>query len=640
MNNWIKAIRMIGGVFLALILFHVIWPVQMRLEPNGHFVSSVRDENNHLLTLFAENTILDNQLQQEELKVLNAKGKLNKFPIVPVLSYNELPESYVYFLTKIENKHFFDFGKDNLYGFSLSGLARLFKGKASGGSNIPQQLLKNAIHKKDGLGTIYLSRKYGEQLAAFQMMKSATPEEILVAYTNYSGNFWYERDFSGLILASYAIFDRPPHELNDLEMLLTVKTLKGGRGLKELCNERFSNRKLIKERMLAYFELIADPSESDRERLAAMRRMEIRFAESRTVQNTSSLTHFLSQQRGSEIDRFAIQYISSITNKRQEKLQLTVDRFSEKFRSQLAVNGFELQLSLIAIDIETGAIEGTLGNRKNDAALANLIDYGQGFQCGSVLKPLVFLELFEDHNFGEDTRLYNGDLKQFDYNPSNVKNTLLGKKVPVRDILKYSLNKAAVNHREYTDPMKVAQGVEEHFSQMNITASPDHPWGASYVLGTRTLTPWEVAQAYQMLFNEGKAIALSPWKYMIDPHLQDTIFDIGLKKRKNIYTATTANRIKDLMSAAFEPKGTCHRLLQWLPKNRTYYGKTGTTGKAKDGWTVLSDGKKLLVVWAGYMQVANGVITRKGAPSIPSKSGAGSAGVLAAMAYTEIYGAD
>ena len=117
---------------------------------------------------------------------------------------------------------------------SFSGIARLFKGKASGGSNIPQQLLKNAIHKKEGIGTIYLSRKYGEQLAAFQMVKSASPEEILMAYTNYSGNFWYERDFSGLILASYAIFDRAPHALNDLEMLLTVKTLKGASDLKAL----------------------------------------------------------------------------------------------------------------------------------------------------------------------------------------------------------------------------------------------------------------------------------------------------------------------------------------------------------------------------------------------------------------------
>ncbi len=637
MKDWVKAIRMIGGVFLALVLFHIIWPSKMKMEPNAHFISSVRDENHHILALFGEKTVLNNRLTKEDLAALNTKGELNKFPIVPVLSYEELPENYVYFLTKIENKSFFDIGKDNLYGFSLSGVARLLKGKADGGSNIPQQLLKNAIHKKDGLGTIYLSRKYGEQLAAFQMMKSASPEEILLAYTNYSGNFWYERDFSGLILASYTIFNRPPHELNDLEMMLTVKTLKGANGLKKLCSDRFANKKQIKEQVLDYFELISDGSEADVERLAKMKKLELGFAKRSGLRGTTALTNFFDRYRGDEVDHFAVQYISSITKDRQDKLQETLQQYQKRFQNQLLVRGYELQVSLIAIDIESGTIEAVLGNRQNKGAMADLSDYGKGFQCGSVLKPLVFLELFENYGFNGETALFNGDLKQFSYNPSNVKNTLLNKEVPVRDVLKYSLNKAAVNYRVHADPAEVAKQVETSFAKMNIASDTKYPWGASYILGTKTMTPWEVAQAYQMLFNEGTMVPLSPWKYIINPHLQDTLFSRESKKTKKRYTSDTADAIKALLPAAFEKGGTCHRLLQWLPEGRQYYGKTGTTGKAKDGWTVLSDGKKLLVVWAGYMQTENGMITRKGAPPVPSKSGGGSAGILAAMAYSKLY---
>ncbi len=637
MKDWVKAIRMIGGVFLALVLFHIIWPSKMKMEPNAHFISAVRDENHHILALFGEKTILNNQLTKEDLTALNTKGELNKFPIVPVLSYDELPENYVYFLTKIENKSFFDIGKDNLYGFSLSGIARLLKGKADGGSNIPQQLLKNAIHKKDDLGTIYLSRKYGEQLAAFQMMKSASPEEILLAYTNYSGNFWYERDFSGLILASYTIFNRPPHELNDLEMMLTVKTLKGANGLKKLCSDRFANKKQIKEQVLDYFELISDGSEADIKRLAKMKKLDLGFAKRSGLRGTTALTNFFDRYRGDEVDYFAVQYISSITKDRQDKLQEALQQYQKRFQKQLLVRGYELQVSLIAIDIESGAIEAVLGNRQNKGAMANLSDYGEGFQCGSVLKPLVFLELFENYGFNGETALFNGDLKQFSYNPSNVKNTLLNKEVPIRDVLKYSLNKAAVNYRLHADPAEVAKQVETSFSKMDIASDPNYPWGASYILGTKTMTPWEVAQAYQMLFNEGTMVPLSPWKYVINPHLQDTLFSRESKKTKKRYTSDTADAIKALLPAAFEKGGTCHRLLQWLPEGRQYYGKTGTTGKAKDGWTVLSDGKKLLVVWAGYMQNENGMITRKGAPPVPSKSGGGSAGILAAMAYSKLY---
>ncbi|MEP3210745.1 MAG: penicillin-binding transpeptidase domain-containing protein [Maribacter sp.] len=636
MNDWLKAIKIVGGVFLALILFHVIWPSKMKLEPNANFISSVRDEDHKLLAVFGENTVLNNQLKTEELQELNRKGALNKFPIVPILSYEELPESYVYFLTKVESKNFFGFGKDNAYGMSFSGIARLFKGKADGGSNIPQQLLKNAIHKKEGIGTIYLSRKYGEQLAAFQMVKSATPEEILMAYTNYSGNFFYERDFSGLILASYAIFNRAPHDLNDLEMLLTIKTLKGASELKALCNDRFANQKEIKENILGYFELIAE-EDIDKKKLAAMRTMELRFAQRNSLRKTTAFTNFLKATRGKSKERFATQYVSSITKANQEKLAEALALFTKYNRSRLSVKGYDLEASLIAIDIKTGHIEATLGNRKNSGAMANFVDYGDGFQCGSVLKPLVFLELFENHDFDANTRLFNGDLKEYKYNPGNTGKKLLNKEVVVGDVLKYSLNKAAVNYRVHANPLKVARKVEQQLQKLDISSNPSYSIGESYILGTKTMTPWEVAQAYQMLFNKGQAIPLTPWKYIIDPHLQDTIFDGSSRKRRTLYATKSANSIKSLLPLAFEAGGTCHRLLPFLPKERSYYGKTGTTGKAKDGWTVLSDGKKLVVVWVGYVKNDEGVLTRKGAPAIPSKSGAGSAGILAAMAYSKLY---
>jgi len=156
MKDWVKAVKMIAIVFGGLLLFHLLWPLQMQLEPNPQYISSVRDTNQNIMALFGDKTILNNQLDKASLEVLEAKGELNKFPIVPVIAYDELPENYIYFLTKVENRNFFGFGKDNVFGMSFSGAARLAKGKADGGSNIPQQLLKNVIHKKEGIGTIYM----------------------------------------------------------------------------------------------------------------------------------------------------------------------------------------------------------------------------------------------------------------------------------------------------------------------------------------------------------------------------------------------------------------------------------------------------------------------------------------------------
>ena len=637
MKNWIKAITTVAGTFLALILFHVVWPTKMGLTPNDQYISAVRDEDQNILAVFGEKTILDNRLGKTEMEKLNAKGMLNKFPIVPITAYDELPQNYVYFLTKVENKNFFTFGKDNIYGLSVSGLARLLRGKADGGSNIPQQLLKNIIHKKEGMGTIYLSRKYGEQLASFQMYKAATPEEILLAYTNYAGNFWYEQDFSGLVLASYAIFNRPPVQLNDLEMLLTVKTLKSGRELRELCDDKRANRELIKEKMLDYFEQIADGSESDRNRLKAMRQMDLGFSDRNDLRKTTALTHFLKSRSLGNGQRSALQYTSSISSHHQQSLAEAVGEFRKKFRKFQLVKGYSLEFAVLAIDVKTGLIEATFGNSKNNGATMNFTDYGNGFQCGSVLKPLVFLELFENHGFDENSRLYNGNLSQFSYNPTNTNDKLLRKAVLTRDIFKYSLNKAAVNHRVLADPIAVAEKVEESLAAMDISANPTYNLSESYVLGTRTMTPLELAQAYQMVFNEGTMKSLTPWKYVTNPHSLDTVFNYRANLGKAIYGKAHVNRIRNLLPAAFEPGGTCHRLLKFLPKDRPYFGKTGTTGKAVDGWTVLSDGQKLIVAWTGYLKNENGILTSRNAPSIPTKSGGGSAGVLAAMVYSKLY---
>jgi membrane peptidoglycan carboxypeptidase len=269
--------------------------------------------------------------------------------------------------------------------------------------------------------------------------------------------------------------------------------------------------------------------------------------------------------------------------------------------------------------------------------MPNFTYYGAVLQCGSILKPLFFLEFFENYYFNENTRLYNGYLEAYTYNPGNVSDRLLNKEVLVSDVLKYSLNKSAVNHRVSSDPLKVARRVEDKLLDMGISPYPSYRLVESYILGTKTMTPREVSQAYQMIFNRGESVPLGPWKYIINPHLQDTIFNGTAKKGSSMYAEVQANKIKALLKGAFETGGTCHGLLQFLPGNRQYYGKTGTTGKAKDGWTIISDGQKLIVVWAGYVKNDNGVLTRKDAPEIPSKSGAGSAGIFAAMVYSKLY---
>jgi hypothetical protein len=65
-------------------------------------------------------------------------------------------------------------------------------------------------------------------------------------------------------------------------------------------------------------------------------------------------------------------------------------------------------------------------------------------------------------------------------------------------------------------------------------------------------------------------------------------------------------------------------------------GKTGTTDEYKHGYTVLSDGKTLVVSWVSYGKTVDGVL-KFGGVQIPNNSGGRSAGILAALIIKELY---
>ena len=73
-----------------------------------------------------------------------------------------------------------------------------------------------------------------------------------------------------------------------------------------------------------------------------------------------------------------------------------------------------------------------------------------------------------------------------------------------------------------------------------------------------------------------------------------------------------------------------------LPKDRTYYIKTGTSDRGIHGYCVLSDGKVLIVSFLTYGKVIGSRLELNDTPAIPFKSGGRTATVLAADIYNEL----
>jgi membrane peptidoglycan carboxypeptidase len=148
------------------------------------------------------------------------------------------------------------------------------------------------------------------------------------------------------------------------------------------------------------------------------------------------------------------------------------------------------------------------------------------------------------------------------------------------------------------------------------------------------MTLYDVGQAYQTLFNNGEYKSLSIFNSSFNPYALDMLnFD---KKATQVYSKANAYHIQGALKTVLEPGGTGYSLNKYLPNNVQFMGKTGTTDEYRHGYSVLSDGKTLVVSWVSYGKTEDGVL-KFGRVPIPNNSGGGSAGILAAFIMKEFY---
>ena len=146
------------------------------------------------------------------------------------------------------------------------------------------------------------------------------------------------------------------------------------------------------------------------------------------------------------------------------------------------------------------------------------------------------------------------------------------------------------------------------------------------------MTIWDIAQAYQTLFNNGRYLKLHSLNAVVNPFTykgEPIPFEM-----KEIYQSPNSKAIKEALKATLHPGGTAYSLNNILP-NKSYMAKTGTTDAYRHGYTVLSDGDVMVVSWVSIGRVENGQLKFGQAP-IPGYSGGASAGILAALILKEL----
>ena len=278
-------------------------------------------------------------------------------------------------------------------------------------------------------------------------------------------------------------------------------------------------------------------------------------------------------------------------------------------------NGSELQVAALVVEAYSGKIIGHFSS-------SEVLDYANEFTypIGSLGKPAIILELLKA-GAPLDFRLFDGKVqsRKTPHNSHGWSNRYVG----LETILSKSLNAPFSNIYDLgLNPRSVFQNLEKDYASMNIaidTVGPNDCY--NYPLGLREMRVTDIAQIYQTIFNNGVFVPLTLAKN------NDTVIS------KRVWDESHVRTVKNALHQTFESSGgTLHRYKNDLPSGRTFYGKTGTSSRQKDFWSVISDGKTIIVSWASYGKQSNGTMSL----GTEKSWGASAAGLFAVLIYNEL----
>ena len=121
--------------------------------------------------------------------------------------FSELPKNYINAVVAVEDHRFYDHGPIDFIAMGRAIWVNVTSFELrEGGSTITQQLAKNVILSQDETAT----RKLGEIVAAFDIEKNYSKDDILALYVNtcYFGEGYY-----GIYDASMGYYNKEPKDL-------------------------------------------------------------------------------------------------------------------------------------------------------------------------------------------------------------------------------------------------------------------------------------------------------------------------------------------------------------------------------------------------------------------------------------------
>ena len=508
-------------------------------------------------------------------------------------------QQYPYFLIQAllltEDKRFYQHDGISPMGIVRALVANYQAGRTvQGASTLTQQLVKNLFLSSEKS----LSRKINEALMSLILDARYDKNRILETYLNeiYLGqNGSYQ--VHGFALASQFYFGRPIQEITPSQMALLVGMVKGP----SLYNP-WRHPEAALERRNVVLKLLQENhaiSQSDYEFLVKQR---LGVKEKGTIyRQQPAFMQALNLDLKNEFGENRSALLSGA------KIFTTLDRKQQRSAEQAVINGLEdlensdkkikdLQAAIVVSEYRTGKVRAIVGDRLTQYAGFNRAIQTKR-QIGSLVKPSIYaIALSDPKNFRLNTPIDNKPITiqvkgSAPWSPKNYDKRFSGS-VMLMDALVRSLNIPTVNIGMKFGLRKViAKQKEMGWDKADIPVYP------SMLLGSYSISPYDVTKSYQVLANNGLKVPLTTIESITGfdgkPLYQRNIGEVSKQVLPEEATTQTLYAMQQVVE-----RGTA-RSLQSEFADLRLAGKTGTTNNARDTWFVGIDGENVATVWLG-----------------------------------------
>ncbi|MEP6568540.1 MAG: PBP1A family penicillin-binding protein [Acidobacteriota bacterium] len=504
--------------------------------------------------------------------------------------FSEIPPMMLEAILSTEDHRFFQHS-----GLDLVGIARALVRNAGddrvgqGGSTITQQLVKNTYLSPERT----LRRKYAEAMLAYALEQRLAKEDIFALYCNevYLG----QRDavaVRGVEEAARIYFGKELKDVSLAEAATIAGMIQGPMRFSPTQHPEAAQarRNIVLEAMARDRWIASDQA-------AALSSEPVTVAPSSHSDNSMApyfvdyVDRAVSSQGDSQLDA------SPASQRIYTTIDLDLQQLAETaLRRQLdrldAVNKDRTrrpQAALVAIDPKTGNVLAMVGGRDYAESQLNRATDARR-QPGSTFKPFVYAAALEDgmspvRTFADAPHEFVYDRNKT-YRPANFGGVYSMQDVTMRTGLVKSLNVITVDIALQTGLARIANLAEK----FGLPRPERYP---SLALGTKEVTPLELAAAYAAFVNGGRRVKPKVVLSVGEPPAKHVANDDDPDAQ--VISPTTSYMITNMLSAVID-HGTA-RAARDAVRGTATAGKTGTS---RDGWFVGYTPNLMCAVWIGY----------------------------------------